>query len=127
MNYKTKSGLKIISNNRKAKFNYFFKEFFEAGIVLNGSEVKSLREGKANISESYAFDENGEIFLSTCVDCPSIDHVFHFKSVKEIDDMIVSSGFKIIDKLVLPVEDKPMDEIIKRKITINYCALLKKK
>ncbi len=71
--------------------------------------------------------ENGEIFLSTCVDCPSIDHVFHFKSVKEIDDMIESSGFKIIDKLVLPVEDKPMDEIIKRKITINYCALLKKK
>ena len=60
---RTKSGLKIISNNRKAKFNYFFKEFFEAGIVLTGSEVKSLRDGKANISESYAFDNNGEIYL----------------------------------------------------------------
>ena len=60
---KTKSGLKIISNNRKARFNYFFKEFYEAGIVLYGSEVKSLRSGKANISESYAFDSNGEIFL----------------------------------------------------------------
>ena len=63
MSSKTKGGLKIISNNRKAKFNYFFKEFFEAGIVLKGSEVKSLRDGKANISESYAFDENGEIYL----------------------------------------------------------------
>ena len=63
MNQKTKSGLKIISKNRKARFNYFFKEFFEAGIVLKGSEVKSLREGKANISESYALDENGEIYL----------------------------------------------------------------
>ena len=63
MSYKTKSGLKIISNNRKARFNYFFKEFFEAGIVLMGSEVKSLRDGKANISESYAFDMGGEIFL----------------------------------------------------------------
>ena len=63
MNQKTKSGLKIISNNRKAKFNYFFKEFFEAGIVLSGSEVKSLRNGKANISESYAHDINGEIYL----------------------------------------------------------------
>ena len=63
MNQKTKSGLKIISNNRKARFNYFFKEFFEAGIVLTGSEVKSLRDGKANISESYAFDVSGEIFL----------------------------------------------------------------
>jgi len=60
---KTKSGLKIISNNRKARFNYFFEEFYEAGIVLNGSEVKSLRDGKANISESYAFDLNGEIYL----------------------------------------------------------------
>ena len=63
MNYKTKNGLKIISNNRKARFNYFFNEFYEAGVVLTGSEVKSLRSGKANISESYAFDVNGEIFL----------------------------------------------------------------
>jgi len=59
----TKSGLKIISNNRKARFNFFFSEFFEAGIALKGSEVKSLRAGKANISESYALDHNGEIFL----------------------------------------------------------------
>ena len=60
---KTKNGLKIVSLNRKARFNYFFKEFFEAGIVLKGSEVKSLRDGKANISESYASDHKGEIFL----------------------------------------------------------------
>ena len=63
MNQKIKSGLKIISNNRKARFNYFFTEFFEAGIVLKGSEVKSLRDGKVNISESYAFDLQGEIYL----------------------------------------------------------------
>ena len=63
MKQKTKSGLKIISNNRKARFNYFFKEFFEAGIVLKGSEVKSLRDGKVNISESYAFDVQGELYL----------------------------------------------------------------
>ena len=63
MKQKTRVGLKIISNNRKASFNYFFKEFFEAGIALRGSEVKSLRGGKANISESYAIDEQGEIFL----------------------------------------------------------------
>ena len=60
---KTKSGLKIISNNRKARFNYFFKEFFEAGIVLKGSEVKSLRAGKVNISDAYAFDNKGELYL----------------------------------------------------------------
>tara|TARA_Y100000310_G_scaffold333406_1_gene410911 strand:- start:3870 stop:4340 length:471 start_codon:yes stop_codon:yes gene_type:complete len=63
MNQKIKSGLKIISNNRKANFNYFLEEFYEAGIVLKGSEIKSLRGGKVNISESYAFDNNGEIYL----------------------------------------------------------------
>ena len=63
MKTKTKSGLKIISHNRKAKFNYFFTEFFEAGIVLKGSEIKSLRDGKVNIAESYAYDLNGEIYL----------------------------------------------------------------
>ena len=63
MKQRAKRGLKIICNNRKAKFNYFFNEFFEAGIVLKGSEVKSLRDGKANISEAYATDESGEIFL----------------------------------------------------------------
>ena len=63
MKQKTRVGLKIISNNRKARFNYFFNEFFEAGIVLKGSEVKSLRDGKVNISESYAIDEQGELFL----------------------------------------------------------------
>ena len=63
MKKNTRVGLKIISNNRKARFNYFFNEFFEAGIALKGSEVKSLRDGKANISESYAIDEQGEIFL----------------------------------------------------------------
>ena len=63
MKSKTQSGLKIISQNRKASFNYFFNDFFEAGIVLFSSEVKSLRDGKANISESYAYDHNGEMYL----------------------------------------------------------------
>ena len=63
MSQKNHTGLKIISNNRKARFNYFFQELMEAGIVLKGSEVKSLRDGKANITDSYATDSNGEIYL----------------------------------------------------------------
>ena len=63
MNKKTNNGLKIITLNRKASFNYYFKEIFEAGIVLKGSEIKSVRSGKINISDSYAIDKYGEIFL----------------------------------------------------------------
>ena len=58
-----KTGIKIVCNNRKAVFNYFFLELMEAGIVLKGSEVKSLRDGKANITDAYANDSNGEIYL----------------------------------------------------------------
>ncbi|MEM0923828.1 MAG: SsrA-binding protein SmpB [Pseudomonadota bacterium] len=55
--------LKIAAENRKARHNYFIEDSFEAGIVLEGSEVKSLREGKANIAESYATVEGGELWL----------------------------------------------------------------
>jgi|TARA_B110001452_G_scaffold52715_1_gene40181 SsrA-binding protein len=57
------SGQKIICLNRKASFSYFFYDILEAGLSLKGSEVKSLRDGKASISDSYAIDKNGEIFL----------------------------------------------------------------
>ena len=63
MNKKTEPGLKIICLNRKASFNYFFEELIEAGIVLKGSEIKSIREGKVNIAESYAVEKKGDIFL----------------------------------------------------------------
>ena len=63
MSNKTNTGFKIITINRKAPFNFFFKEVFEAGIVLKGSEIKSVRSGKINIADSYAVDKEGEIFL----------------------------------------------------------------
>lgn len=54
---------KLIAENRRARFDYFLEQSFEAGIALTGSEVKSLRNGRANIAESYAAVENGEIVL----------------------------------------------------------------
>ncbi|MEK9716885.1 MAG: SsrA-binding protein SmpB [Pelagibacteraceae bacterium] len=53
----------IVSQNRKAGFNYFFENILEAGIELLGSEVKSLRSGKGSIVDAYALDHDGEIFL----------------------------------------------------------------
>jgi SsrA-binding protein len=54
---------KIVAENRKARFNYEIGEVFEAGIALSGTEVKSLRGGKATIAESYADARGGEIWL----------------------------------------------------------------
>ncbi|MEX1146765.1 MAG: SsrA-binding protein SmpB [Sphingomonadales bacterium] len=62
-NTKTSAGRRRVAENRKARFNYFIDEEVEAGIILAGTEVKSLRAGQANIAESYAELRNGEIFL----------------------------------------------------------------
>jgi SsrA-binding protein len=60
---KTERKIKIVADNRKARFNYEIGEVFEAGVALTGSEVKSLRQGKATIAESYADARAGEIWL----------------------------------------------------------------
>jgi SsrA-binding protein len=58
-----KARIKIIAENRKARFNYFIDEEFEAGLVLVGTEVKSLRQGRANLKDAYARIKNGEVFV----------------------------------------------------------------
>ena len=63
MSKNEKNNINIVCQNRKASFNFFFQNIYEAGIELLGPEVKSLRFGKGNISESYALDNKGEIYL----------------------------------------------------------------
>jgi SsrA-binding protein len=60
---KAERKIKVVADNRKARFNYEIGEVFEAGIALTGTEVKSLRSGKATIAESYAAARSGEIWL----------------------------------------------------------------
>ena len=60
----TKSSIKIVAENRKARHDYHIHETYEAGIALTGTEVKSLRAGKANLKDSYAHVENGEMMIS---------------------------------------------------------------
>jgi SsrA-binding protein len=56
-------GLQIVANNRKARHLYHILETLEAGLVLTGTEVKSLRAGRANLGDAYAMVENGEVWL----------------------------------------------------------------
>ena len=60
---KSDSKIRVVAQNRKARFNYQIGETFEVGIALTGTEVKSLRSGKATIAESYADSRGGEIWL----------------------------------------------------------------
>jgi SsrA-binding protein len=54
---------KVLANNKKARYEYFIEDTYEAGIVLKGTEVKSIRMGKVSIKESYAEVDNGEVFI----------------------------------------------------------------
>ena len=109
MKQKTKSGLKIICLNRKARFNYFFNELFEAGIVLKGSEIKSVRAGKINIAESFAIEKNGEIFLvnshiSTYKQASYSNHnpyserklLFNKKEINKLIGRVNEDGFTLV-------------------------------
>lgn len=68
---------KLVAENRRARFDYFLEDFLEAGIQLTGTEVKSLREGRANIAESYAAVEGREIVLINS-DIPPYGHANRF-------------------------------------------------
>ena len=109
MTQKTSSGLKIICLNRKASFNYFFEQLYEAGIVLKGSEIKSIRKGKVNISESYAVEKGGEIFLinshiASYKEASYSDHnptderklLFNKKEVNKLMGKVNRDGFSLI-------------------------------
>jgi len=56
-------GRKLIAQNRKARYDYHIHDSYEAGLVLSGTEVKSLREGRANLTDAYATVEDGEVWL----------------------------------------------------------------
>ncbi len=60
----TKQAIKTVAQNKKARHEYFIEETYEAGIELTGTEVKSIRQGKVNIRESFAYIRNSEVFVS---------------------------------------------------------------
>ena len=59
-----KDNIRVMARNKKARFDYFIEATYEAGLVLTGTEVKSIRQGKVNLRDSYAQIENGEVFVT---------------------------------------------------------------
>ena len=98
MNRKTNAGFKIICLNRKASFNYFFEDTLEAGIVLKGSEIKSIRNGKVNIADSYAIEKKGEIILIN-------SHISSYKQASY-------SNHKPLDERKLLVNKREINKLI---------------
>jgi SsrA-binding protein len=101
--------IKIIVQNKKARFDFTIEESYEAGISLLGTEVKSIRNGKINLSDSYADFRNGELFLINCniSQYPFSHHENHEplrnrkllmkkKEMKRLSGKVIERGFTLV-------------------------------
>ena len=95
--------------NRKAKFDYFIEDYYEAGIVLTGTEIKSIRNGNCNIKDCYGIIKNGEVFLFNMYIGPykegnifnhnetrSRKLLLHKKEINKLDDAIRIKGLTLV-------------------------------
>lgn len=101
--------MKVVCQNRKAYHDYHIEETLEAGIALLGTEVKSLREGKANLKDSYVMIKKGEVFLLNCHISPYthgniMNHdpvrtrklLMHRKEVERLGGKVATKGYTLI-------------------------------
>lgn len=101
--------MKVVCQNRKAFHDYFIEDTLEAGIALSGTEVKSLREGKANLKDSYVLVKGGEVFLLNCHISPYshgniMNHdpvrtrklLLHRKEIDRMSGKAVAKGYTLI-------------------------------
>lgn len=106
MAQKKKPTQKLAAENRKARHEYFIEDTFEAGIMLTGSEVKSLRAGQANIGESYASTENNELWLINAY-IPEYDKADRFGHEERRPRKLLLHR-REIDRLAIAVERQGM-------------------
>ena len=104
-----KKGIKPVATNRKARHEFFIEETIEAGIALTGTEVKSIRQGKINVKESYAVVENGEVYIYNMHISPyeqgniyNVDPIrkrkllLHKREIRKLDAQVMQKGYTLV-------------------------------
>lgn len=104
-----KKGTKVVATNRKARHEYFIEDTIEAGLVLTGTEVKSIRQGKINVKESYASIEGGEVFINNMHISPyeqgniyNVDPIrkrkllLHKREIRKLAGAITQKGYTLV-------------------------------
>ena len=125
--------IKIVTDNRKASFDYFLLERFEAGLVLKGTEIKSIRKGSCNIKDSYIVVKNGEAFIlnmhiSKYDEGNIFNHeplrtrklLLHKKEIRKLKQKIQEKGFPIVCTKVYLKKGRVKLEIAIAKGKKNY-------
>ncbi|WP_237480460.1 SsrA-binding protein SmpB [Lichenibacterium dinghuense] len=119
---KDESNYKVVSENRRARYNYEIGDVYEAGLMLTGTEVKSLRTGKATIAESYASAEKGELFLINAT-IPEYGHGNRFNHEPKRPRKILMKAREIA-KLKQGVEREGMT-LVPLRVYFNHKGLAK--
>lgn len=120
-------------NNLNKKTNFINMDFLESKDLTKKFELVVCGEVIEHVSNPIKLlknikkllDKNGKVFISTCVNCPAIDHVNEFLSIDKIENLFKKAKLKIISKKILPVERVTYKMALEKKITINYSAILK--
>ena len=119
----TQSNYKVIADNRRARFDYFLENNIEAGIMLTGTEVKSLRLGRANIAESYVSIENGNELALINADIPIYTQANRFNhEPRRIRKLLLHR--REIDRLMVSVQREGLT-IVPTKLFFNDKGLVK--
>lgn len=118
------SGIRVIANNKKARHEYFIEDTYECGIVLTGTEIKSIRQGKVNLKESYCGVTDGEIFVHQMNiaayeqgNIYNVDPVrtrkllMHKKQIKKLAGQVSQQNYSIIPLRLYMKEGKAKLEI----------------
>ena len=124
----------LISKNKLIDYEFIEGDFLKIkqnkkkyDLIVCGEVLEHVKNPNKLLNNINVFlNKNGKVFISTCINCPAIDHVNQFNKVEDITKLFKKSKFKIISQKILPVEKVNYTNALKKKITINYSAILKK-
>lgn len=116
------------------RFDLIEGDFLVAPIEGDSFDFISMGEVLEHVNDPLSFlirarnllHDDGHIFMTTCTNAPALDHIYHFKNVNEIREMIHAAGLNILNEEVLPAEDVPEELCEIELVTINYCCILEK-
>ncbi len=115
----------------RSKLKFINKDFFKFDqktkfdLIIMGEVIEHVKNPKKFLIKARKLlNTNGQIFISTCSNCAQVDHLYHFRNISNIKNLIKKSKFKIRSELISASENIPKKLWEKEKIAINYCAIL---
>ncbi|MBF0467000.1 MAG: class I SAM-dependent methyltransferase [Nitrospirae bacterium] len=104
-----------------------FKPSTKYDLIIMGEVLEHVEDPLALLTDIYSLlRDDGQLFITTCANCPTIDHIYYFESIESIKDMINIAGFEIIREVIIPSENISHERLLKMKVDISYAAMLKR-